>query len=195
MKPELKKELFTIPNLLTLIRVLCVPFIMAFILKQETITAFIILIVSSSTDLFDGYIARKYNQVSEFGKAFDPFADKFSHIMTMLCLCIIGYVHWIFVTLFLAKEITMLIVGAIVIKKRKIIIQAIRCGKNAALVMTIGMMMSFFHNFFAEKVFYLDWIVLGIGVALALYAFCIYAKLLVERIKKQDSEKLNQEKK
>jgi cardiolipin synthase (CMP-forming) len=70
---------FNIPNILTVIRILLVPVFIYFLFKEElfyNILAFAIFFIASITDLVDGYLARKWNQTTEFGKFLDPLADK-----------------------------------------------------------------------------------------------------------------------
>jgi CDP-diacylglycerol--glycerol-3-phosphate 3-phosphatidyltransferase len=70
---------FNIPNFLTVIRILLVPVFIYYLFKEElfyNILAFAIFLIASITDLVDGYLARKWNQTTEFGKFLDPLADK-----------------------------------------------------------------------------------------------------------------------
>ena len=78
MNLEDKKNL-NIPNFLTVVRILLVPVFIYFLFQEEliyNILAFSIFLIASITDLIDGYLARKWNQTTEFGKFLDPLADK-----------------------------------------------------------------------------------------------------------------------
>ena len=75
------------PNVLTLIRVVLVPVFMWALLSQFYIAAIIIFVIASFTDHLDGYLARKNNQVTTFGKLMDPLADKILTIAALVCLC------------------------------------------------------------------------------------------------------------
>ena len=69
----------TTANKLTILRILMIPVFLYFVYKNtdmSNIIAMLIFIVASVTDTLDGYIARKYNQITNFGKIFDPIADK-----------------------------------------------------------------------------------------------------------------------
>ncbi|APH42341.1 CDP-diacylglycerol--glycerol-3-phosphate 3-phosphatidyltransferase [Leptospira interrogans serovar Copenhageni/Icterohaemorrhagiae] len=75
----MNKVIFNIPNILTMLRVAAVPFYVWFLFQKELeyhIAALILFSVASLTDLIDGYLARKWNQETEFGKFLDPLADK-----------------------------------------------------------------------------------------------------------------------
>ena len=65
-----------LPNKLTMARIIMVPIFMAIMLKGYYIAALIVFALASITDFLDGYIARKYDLVTNFGKVMDPLADK-----------------------------------------------------------------------------------------------------------------------
>lgn len=82
-----KDKIFTIPNLLSFLRLCMIPvMVWLYIGKQDYGLTALILVLSGLTDLADGYIARHFDMVSDFGKAFDPVADKLTQIAMMLCL-------------------------------------------------------------------------------------------------------------
>lgn len=189
---ELLKQLWTIPNVLSILRIVAVPFIMWCTLDPSTyitcgayefpIIGLIIMIAAASTDLVDGYIARKFNQGSQLGEMIDPLADKLMHCASVLSLVIIGYVHWAFIVILLAKEGTM-VLGGIYMAGDSKNIKANYMGKVASATLSLAIVMSYFHAFWAEKVFYLDWIVLGIGLVLTYAAFFNYLKQAIGIIK------------
>ena len=74
-----------VPNILTIARVVAVPFFILCFYKELYVAAFVIFVLASLTDLLDGRIARKYNLVSNFGKFMDPLADK---ILTYSAFCL-----------------------------------------------------------------------------------------------------------
>lgn len=87
MNENLKKQLgnlmegaMTIPNLLSVIRIILIPVFLVLFLKGSYLAAVIVLGISGLTDLFDGKIARAFNQVSNLGKLLDPIADKLTQI-------------------------------------------------------------------------------------------------------------------
>ena len=79
----------TTASKITLVRVLMIPVFMALLLLGYNIPALIVFIVASCTDFVDGYIARHYNQVSNFGKFLDPLADKL-----LVISCMLIFVQW-----------------------------------------------------------------------------------------------------
>jgi CDP-diacylglycerol--glycerol-3-phosphate 3-phosphatidyltransferase len=148
--------------------------------------ALITLIVTSSTDVLDGLLARKLNQTSDWGKMIDPVADKIMHSVAALGLVVGGHLHWAFFVAILGKEFFMVAWGVFLMKNSKLI-QANIIGKIASAWLSGGAFLCYFHDFFAAKVFYLDWIVLGLGVLIAYVAFSNYCyqggKLVIEIIK------------
>ena len=80
-------RILTIPNLLSLLRLALIPLMMwLYLEQQEYVWTFVVLVLSGITDTLDGFIARKYNMISEFGKAFDPVADKLTQVAMLHCL-------------------------------------------------------------------------------------------------------------
>ena len=88
----------TTASKLTLLRVIMIPFFMIFLLLGYPIVAFGIFVIASITDFVDGYIARHYHQVSDFGKFLDPLADKLLVFSAMLIFIEFGRMPaWVFV--------------------------------------------------------------------------------------------------
>lgn len=121
--PSLFSNVWTIPNLLSFLRIVIVPIFAVLFLKHELLWAVIMLAVSGLSDFFDGKIARRFNQVSELGKLLDPVADKLTQGTIAVLLFITFYraenrtLHlfaWVFL-LFIVKELVMLIGGALML--------------------------------------------------------------------------------
>ena len=82
-----KEQILTIPNLMTFFRILLLPVIIWSYLTMENKTLSIVLLaLSALTDVMDGIVARKFNMVSDFGKALDPIADKLTQVALLICL-------------------------------------------------------------------------------------------------------------
>jgi len=103
-----RKDILTLPNFLTSIRILFVPFVLWFVYVDTTIfrlLAFIIYTIASVTDYFDGYIARKQHSVSVTGKLLDPLADKFIVLLTLVLFLYMREISLLPVLLILAREL------------------------------------------------------------------------------------------
>ncbi len=123
MVKDLFKGCFTIPNLLSVIRIALIPVFAVMYLNGNQLLAIAILAVSGLTDLFDGKIARKFNQVSALGKILDPVADKLTQITIAIILFIsfrkaenttINAFGWVFLV-FLVKEVVMVLGGLVML--------------------------------------------------------------------------------
>lgn len=81
-----RKEIQTIPNLLSIFRILLLPIYLYFVLRQSFYVAGVVIVVSGLSDYLDGVIARRYNQVTDLGKVLDPFADKLTQLFLILSM-------------------------------------------------------------------------------------------------------------
>ena len=99
------KEIFSIPNLMGYFRILLIPvFCYTYIAKEKYLLAAGIVLLSGLTDLFDGLVARKFNMVTELGKALDPIADKLTHAALAVCLAVRYPSMWALIGLMAIKE-------------------------------------------------------------------------------------------
>lgn len=117
------ENVWTIPNLLSFIRILLIPLFAYLFYKRQLVWAVAVLALSGLSDFFDGKIARRFNQVSELGKMLDPIADKLTQATIAVMLFFTFFkadnrpLHlfaWVFL-LFIVKELVMLIGGAVMI--------------------------------------------------------------------------------
>ncbi len=120
---DLFKGCLTIPNLLSVVRILLIPAFVVLFVYDYRFSALVVLALSGLTDWFDGKIARRFNQISALGKILDPIADK----LTQLAIAILLF--WEFNTsgveslelfsyvflAFLGKELIMLAIGGIML--------------------------------------------------------------------------------
>ena len=114
-------KLKNIPNILSIIRILLVVvFVVVLFGFDELGWALVVFLVAGATDIVDGYLARKYNWITNLGKILDPFADKLMQCTVLVSLWIKDILPWWFVVIYIAKEIATLTLGAIVIKRRSV---------------------------------------------------------------------------
>lgn len=140
-----KKEILTIPNLLSLFRLILIPVYVAIYLNaQETIDYFLaaaILAVSCLTDLIDGKIARHFNMISNLGKILDPLADKATQFTLIICLASKHNILWYLVGLFIIKESFQLIAGGMNLRKGKMLKGALITGKICTTILFISLIL------------------------------------------------------
>ena len=141
-KKDWKKDIFTIPNVLSLFRLALIPVYVVIYLNAaktgETRGFFLsaaILAVSCLTDLIDGQIARRFNMMTTLGKFLDPVADKATQFTLIVCLAVRYPVLWYLTTFFVIKESFQLIAGAVKWHKGKILNRALLSGKICTTVL------------------------------------------------------------
>ena len=140
-----KKELFTIPNLLSLFRLVLIPVYVIIYLNakdyRDYFVAAMILAVSCLTDLIDGKIARHFNMISTVGKILDPVADKATQFALILCLALKYPILWYLVGLFVVKESFQLIAGGINLRKGIMLKGALLSGKICTTVLFVSLIL------------------------------------------------------
>ncbi len=130
---------FTIPNILSLLRIFLIPFFMyAYIGRGDYVLTAVLVIISAFTDLADGFIARHFHLVSAAGKVIDPVADKLTQLALMLCL-ITRFPHIIYpVILIVLKEFVTGILSLVTLQKKGVIRGAAWHGKlNTVLLFSM----------------------------------------------------------
>lgn len=138
-----KKEIFTIPNLLSLFRLVLIPvYVVIYLNATDTwdyILSGAILAVSCLTDLIDGKIARHFNMISSVGKVLDPLADKVTQFTLTLCLSIRYPILHPVLALFLIKEIFQLIAFIINLRRGKALPGALLTGKICTTILFVSL--------------------------------------------------------
>ena len=140
---EWKKDLFTIPNLLSLFRLVLIPVYVVIYLNADSDADYYlsaaILAVSCVTDLIDGKIARHFNMISNTGKILDPLADKATQFTLIICLTIRYPVLLALICLFVVKEGFQVIAGLMILKRGEILAGALLTGKICTTVLFISL--------------------------------------------------------
>lgn len=131
-----QKKILTIPNLLSFLRLCMIPVIVwLYNVKQDSLWALLVLLLSGATDIIDGIIARRFNMVSDFGKAFDPIADKLTQIAMLFCL-VSNFPYMIVpLVILIVKEITAAVMNMIAIKKTSVVMGAVWHGKLTTVIL------------------------------------------------------------
>ena len=126
-------------NFLSVLRVLLIPFLLYFIAQGPVaqFQAVLLLLIAGITDIGDGWVARRYNQVSRLGKILDPLADK----IFLACL-LGGLVLWRDLPLWLlgmlfVRDLGIVLVGGLLLRSQGLVIAANRWGKHTTLCMVL----------------------------------------------------------
>lgn len=181
-----------IPNLLTIIRFLLIPFILLNIFMDNYILAFIFFTISGLTDIADGFIARKYNLVSTFGKLMDPLADKLTQISTLASLVIVDIIPiWILVIVLL-KEFIM-ICGASFLYGKDVVVYSKWYGKLATVLFYLAIVSSLLAKQFNLSGVWtqVDFGLYCLALMATIFSLIMYIKDLYQKgfIDKQDLKK------
>lgn len=142
-----KKDICSIPNLLSLLRLILIPvYITIYLNAQESTDYYLaagILAVSCLTDLIDGKIARHFNMITSLGKVLDPLADKATQFTLILCLAlkVESSLLWYLIGLFVLKEGFQLIAGGLRLRKGIMLKGALLSGKICTTILFVSLIL------------------------------------------------------
>ena len=172
MKALFKGKILTIPNLLSLIRILLIPLFVWLYLGEDNVPATaVVLALSGLTDALDGFIARHYHMVSDFGKALDPFADKLTQF-AMLCCLVIRFPRMLWLIIVLCvKEILVASSQLVVIRKTELVLGAEWHGKITTILLYAVMIL---HLLWLDIPSTLSWSLVGLCIGMLLLSGVLY---------------------
>ncbi len=140
-----KEQIFTIPNLLTVVRLLMIPVIIDLYCNHRNYpVAAALVLVSGLTDVVDGIIARKLNQISDLGKIIDPIADKLTQLTLLYCLMTKYTLMLPMMILFVVKELTQGIFSLLAFKRENKVNSSQWFGKLNTVTLYLSMAILFF---------------------------------------------------
>jgi CDP-diacylglycerol--glycerol-3-phosphate 3-phosphatidyltransferase len=147
------RRILNIPNVLTLLRIAAIPFILYFLsidteilvpYEFQTLVTYthgrmatLLFVIAGITDLLDGWIARKYQMESNFGRLIDPLADKLIVTGALVLLVHLARVPWYLVVLLLAREMAASTLRAVAAGDG-LMIPALRLGKYKQFLLIVG---------------------------------------------------------
>jgi cardiolipin synthase len=135
-----------VPNFLTLVRFLAIP-VLAYLIyagDDHNFAAFLLFVGIWLTDMLDGFIARRFNQITEFGKLFDPFVDKLFQLTTAVMMFVVGKVPiWVPLVIFF-RELMMIVGSALLFKKNSTVVFAQWYGKVGTVLYVLAFAILFF---------------------------------------------------
>lgn len=106
-------RIWTIPNLLSMLRLLLVPVFLVLIVAGDYVAALVVLVVASLTDLLDGYLARRLRQITRLGQLLDPAADRLYIFAALIGLAARGLVPWWIVMVIVARDVLLVALGVV----------------------------------------------------------------------------------
>lgn len=182
----------TVPNALSVLRIVIIPFFAWFFLKDQLAPAVTLLALSGLSDCVDGLLARKLNQVTELGKMLDPLADKLTQGVVAVCLAVKFPSIGPLLLVFIVKELGMLCCAVVLLKKKKRPCAAQWYGKVATVMFyfsvgTIVVMDGFLH--LEDMVFeVISFGLLAITVAMMIYSAVRYFQVFLMILRSNDSQ-------
>lgn len=181
-----------IPNVLTIIRFLLIPIIVISIFNENYIIAFVFFTISGMTDIADGFIARRFNLISNFGKLMDPLADKLTQICTIASLTLNNIVPAWILSIVLLKELIM-IAGASFLYGKDVVVYSKWYGKLATVLFYVAIVFSLLINQFNLGIFWssLDLCLFYLALFTTIFSLLMYIRDVYQKgfIDKQDLNK------
>ncbi|HHD11484.1 MAG TPA: CDP-diacylglycerol--glycerol-3-phosphate 3-phosphatidyltransferase [Deltaproteobacteria bacterium] len=162
-----------IPNLLTISRLLLVPFFVGLVVYEKFYWALVVFIIAGLTDALDGFIAKRFNLVTEFGRSMDPLADKFLLISAFLVLTIKGWIPLFLCILVILRDM-LIVTGYMLLRSggRKVTIGPSIPGKITTALQILTVIGALVLKGLMDTAFY---VVVGLTTLFTVYSGVDYA--------------------
>lgn len=176
-----KSKIITIPNILSLLRLLLIPLMMwLYCVKKDYVMTALVLIISGATDIIDGFIARRFNMISDFGKALDPIADKLTQIGMIVAISTHYPKMLLPVVLLIIKEVSAGITNLVIIKRKHQVNGAMWHGKLTTVILYA---MIFLHIVWADIPNAVSTSLIVLSVLMMLISCVMYMKKNIKILK------------
>ena len=174
------------PNILSCFSLCLIPLIVwLYCFKKDYLWTAIVLLISGFTDITDGFIARKFNMISDFGKAFDPVADKLTQIAMMFCLITRFPLMLIPFAILVTKESLAAIMNILTLEKAGFVVAAVWHGKLNTVVLYSTI---FIHIVWFNIPSVVSKVLIAVCVAVMLISSVLYTKSDLKAIKEQKNK-------
>ena len=180
-----------IPNILTIIRFILIPFAVYSLINNQYIIAIIIITISGLTDILDGTIARKFNLITNFGKLIDPLADKITQLSILGTLVAKNIIPiWILIIV-LIKEAAM-VAGASFLYGKELVVSSKWYGKSATVLFYIAIIVSMILRDLNMDT-RLNLILYYLALGMTIFSLCMYFRAFyIQGYLKKETLKLNE---
>ena len=170
-----------IPNILTILRFIFIPIILYFIFTGNYVMGIVFFTISGITDVLDGFIARKFNLVSNFGKLMDPLADKLTQISVLACLVKVDIIPFWILVIVILKELLM-VVGASFLYGKDVVVYSKWYGKLATVLFYLAIVISLITKLFNLTGFWsnFDLVIYCVALACTVFSLIMYVKCLYQ---------------
>lgn len=199
-RPSIREDAINLPNLLTMLRIALIPVVLWLLwdgTPKANFWAAMVYIATALTDLVDGYLARKWGQISVLGKFLDPLADKLLVMATLVFLAYLGrlpFLGVVAVIIMVGRELAVTALRTIAMSEG-LVMSAMRAGKDKTALQMVAILMLIVHQRYVINFgFYqTDFDFAGAGLVLlylslffALKSGGEYFKLFVEAVDAKD---------
>lgn len=170
MAPPVSTRVLTIPNILSLFRLLLIPVFLVLLVLEHYGWALVLIALSSITDFVDGYIARHFNQISRLGQLLDPAADRLFILATLVGLGWAGVLPWWFIGAIVARDVLLLLLGVVLANHRFGPLPVHHLGKMGTFAILFSMPVILL----ASAVPATAWLALPLGWAAGIWGVFLY---------------------
>ena len=136
---EVSDRILTVPNLLSFARLLILPFVYWELASGRLARGLLVGVIFGATDWLDGYVARRFNQVTRLGQLLDPLSDRLFIMTIAVALVVSGLLPWWLVAAVVVRDLALLLIGLVMLRRGGRPPAVTRLGKTA----TFGLMWSF----------------------------------------------------
>ncbi len=175
-------NVWNVPNVLTMIRLALIPVFVLLHANGLEKLALLVFCAASFTDWLDGYIARRYHLITDFGKLMDPLADKLMVCTALVMQGLNGTFPVVAIIIVVIKELVM-IYGSSYMLAHDVVVCANMWGKTAQCSFILALVLSFWHADFTAMNFPIDRVCLWIAVVLAVLALVDYTRSALKTLK------------
>ena len=182
-------KLKNIPNILSIIRI-CLVGVFVFVFfnnyPHNLAWALVVFLTAGLTDVIDGFLARKFNWITNMGKILDPIADKLMQCTVLICMLTKQLIPAWLVVPFILKEFLMLLGGLLVIKKRQVIVVSNIFGKMTVVFFYAAVVFCIAARDFLDKNPIVLYMICSLVLIAAISAFVNYVTTYFKALKNQD---------
>ena len=185
-KHRFSGQFLSIPNVLSYVRLALIPLIMILYLKEEYYFSAGLMALSAATDVVDGWIARHFQMITDWGKIIDPIADKLTQIAIAVCLALRYHSVRYMLALLVIKEVYMCIIGMVFIHKTDTVEGSVWYGKTSTVVFLITVLVLVLLPKGLPQDQLIAWVLVGLESALLLLSMILYTiryRTLYKKIK------------
>lgn len=177
---RIRSQIFTIPNILSVVRILLIPVIVyLYCFEKRYGAAVLVLLLSGLTDIVDGFIARHFHMISDLGKILDPIADKLTQLATLVCLATRFSLMKLLFSVLAIKELTLGILGLVAVKRTGAVHGANWHGKLTTCLLYLTMAL---HIFWTDIPAPVSVSLVGASLVAMLLSFVLYFRRHVRQL-------------